>query len=73
MSQKIRFTGNSRTYGIDIDGERLQFSEINIGSDISSVATNISLSGGNLVIEIPEGVDWKISSDNKVAYLATDN
>lgn len=73
MSQKIRFTGNSRTYGIDIDGERLQFSEINIGSDISSVATNISLSGGNLVIEIPEGVDWKVSSNNKVAYLATDN
>lgn len=73
MSQKIRFTGNSRAYGIDIDGERLQFSEINVGSDISSVATNISLSGGNLVIEIPEGVDWKISSDNKVAYLTTDN
>lgn len=71
MSQRIRFTGNSRTYGIDIDGERVLFSEIKIDPSILSVASEVSLSGGNLVVEIPETVSWELESDNDTCYLKT--
>ena len=71
MSQRIRFTGNSRTYGIDIDGERVLFSEIKIDPSILSVSSEVSLSGGNLVVEIPETVSWELESDNDTCYLKT--
>lgn len=71
MSQKIRFTGNSRTYGIDIDGERVLFSEINIEPDILKLADEVSISGGNIVVEVPDNVDWQIKSDNDTCHLTT--
>jgi hypothetical protein len=69
MTQTIVFTGNSVKYGTEIDNERVTFSEILLEDSILNVSDQVSLSGGNLRISIPDGIDWNIEVNDSVGKV----
>lgn len=69
MSDTIVFTGNGVTYGTKIGDERVTFNEVSIDASILSVSSEVSLSGGNLRVSLPEEIEWDIQVEDSVGKL----